>query len=630
MGEGSWFVVAPEGHGGEAVAADLRRVGSQVVVGRAGSPWLVGSWPARQMCLAEAGPTRLAVIGRCAVSACELGERAAQLRSVADMDAALAGLAGSFHAVAAVGGRVRVRGNVCGERRVFQAELRGVSVAASRADVLARLVEAEPDWDVLALRLAAPGVVYPMEERCVWRQVRGVAPDHCLLLAPDGSAAIERWWRPPEPKADLPEAASAVRTAVVAAVDACAAAGGTISADLSGGLDSTSLCFLAARGPARLATCHWKSLDEINDDSAWAARAMSHLPDAEHVAFEASALPAWFAGVADLRLQTEQPSPWVRDHARLASVATRMAKTGSRLHLTGAGGDQLFTPATSWLHDIALTHPLKTVNRIRFERAAHRVPASPQLRGLLDRRGFARWLADVADLLTAPRPAPAAGLLAWDAEPRLPVWATKAAAEAARALLRRAAEAGPPPLAPQRAQHGALQMVRVGGDTLREVDRFFTMTAGLGYAAPYLDDAVVEAALSLRVSERGETGRFKPLLVEAMRGLAPPAVLARRNKGEYSVDHHAGVRRHRGELVAMLSSSRVAEAGLVDPDALREALLGNHPSPQPLTGLLETLAVEVWLRSLPESTRAGVRNERQVVLSPDASRASASSRGEGR
>src|SRR6185437_407417 len=93
----------------------------------------------------------------------------------------------------------------------------------------------------------------------VWSGVQAVPNGHYLSVAADGAgSSYRRWHRPPEPHLPLGEGAAHVRDALGAAVSLRTDGGRPISADLSGGLDSTSIAFLAAaRVPAadlRLAT----------------------------------------------------------------------------------------------------------------------------------------------------------------------------------------------------------------------------------------------------------------------------------------------------------------------------------------------------------------------------------------
>ncbi|GHC59906.1 asparagine synthase [Streptomyces cinnamoneus] len=597
----TWFAVLPDGDVAQPAVQGLRPRAAHVIEHASGRPWLMGDWPDGRVTVAEAGTARLAVIGRCPVTAEELAVGLGRVRNVEETEQAVRGLAGSFHVAASIGSRVAVRGSASGVRRIHHARVGRATVGACRTDTLAVLTEASFDEKALALRLLSAPPPYPLDSQSMWRGVETVRPHDCLVIEPDGHAHTRRWWTVPEPELPAAEGTHAVRQALEAAVGSCTAAGGTISSDLSGGMDSTSLCFLAARdGTARLVTMRWASHDASNDDTAWAERATAELPAADHVVSDVDRAPLWYGDLADVTDTGGEPGLWARDAARIAALAQWMTDRGSRLHMTGGAADELFTAMPQHLHDYVRSHPLAALARIRRQRAFLQGPLWPVLRGLADRSSFSQWLAAWADGLTGPVPSLAEAAralpLSWGTEQRMPVWATPDAVRTARDALREAATAGTEPLARQRGQHMALACVRAGALGTAQLDRL-TSAKGLEYAAPFLDDCVIEAALSVRVAERNAPGRYKPVLVDALRPIVTATVLDRSTKGEYSTDFHHAVRRNRATLLDLCDTSALARAGLIDTTAFRAELLAVHPSPHGLADALDaTLGCEIWLR----------------------------------
>ncbi|MEV2256899.1 asparagine synthase-related protein [Streptomyces sp. NPDC050147] len=610
-----WFTVLPDGESGVAAARLLRPWATKALTHHSGRPWLLGGWPDGRVTVGAAGARRVAVVGRCPVTVDELSMRAGRLRDIADVERIAHGLTGSFHLLASVDGSVRARGSVSGVRRLFHARVGGVTVAADRSDRLAAAIGAAPDERLLAAHLLSSPLSYPLDDLCVWQGVQALPSCDSLLIDAEGRARTQPWWTPPEPRLPWREGVPAVRAAMTAAVDACTAGGGTVSADLTGGLDSTSLCFLAAReqeparpAGAKLVTMRWQSIDPENDDATWAARATAALPDIEHITPAHDQSPRWYSGLTALTgdaVPTDEPGPWVRDGARMAEQCRLMTGRGSRLHLMGVGGDELFSTFPPHLHDYVRRDPLAAYSRIRTQRASQHWPLGQLLRQLADRRTFGQWLTAWADGLTAPqKPSPAlarlAPSMAWGADLRMPPWATRDAAEAVRSLLREAA-ATAEPLAAERGQHTALACVRTGGRGLRQLDQV-TSRQGLEQAAPYLDDRVIEAALAIRVAERSTPGRYKPVLAEAVRGIVPDDVLRRNTKGEYSTDFHAALHHSRAGLVELFDGSWLGRAGLIDDAAIRAALLAVHPSPEGLRSLSSSLGAEIWIPSVTAIT----------------------------
>jgi asparagine synthase (glutamine-hydrolysing) len=596
----SWFVVLPDDEAASSVTATLRDRATQQLSHTSGRPWLLGSWAESTSTVGQAGDTKIAVIGQHAVVADDLARAAGQMRVISDLDRLAGSLAGSSHLVASVAGRVRVQGTVTGTRRVFHAKVDGVRVAADRADVLAGLLDAGLDERRLALQLLEPQVLYPLAGQPVWQEVEQLPTDHYLALDRDGHRSV-RWWTPPEPVVPMAEGAQALREALSAAVAARVRVNELVTCDL-GGLDSTSVCCLAAHQDAKVVAYTAASLDPFADDVVWAGRTVTGLGNVEHHIIPAEEMPLVYHGL-NLEDQLDEPCAATVDRDRWLIIAGRAAARGSRMHLTGMGGDELLYGSLAHLHTMLRTTPRIALRHLRGFAAKYRWPHKQMLRQLTDTNSYPAWLASVADTLTAPPPPMNEPLLDWGFRPRLPPWATPAAVQAAQELIRTQA-ASVEPLAKSRGEHRELEAMRFVSRISRQLDQMASRM-GVTLAAPYHDDRVIEAGLAVRPQERITPWRYKPLIIEAMRGVVPDESLTRQTKANGSCDADPGLRRHRGELVALWEDSRLAQLGLIDADALREICMRPLPPELQFGGLDQTVACEVWLRSLERATMPG-------------------------
>ncbi|MFG2132946.1 lasso peptide isopeptide bond-forming cyclase [Streptomyces sp. NPDC048751] len=594
------FAVFTDRADAAAVARSFARPTTRTLTHASGRPWLVGNWHDDEIVTASAGHTALAVIGCCPLDADELRHRAAQLRDLAELDALARTLHGSFHLVATHEGRIRAQGTASGLRLVFHAQIDGVRVTASRADTLAAALGADPDPEELAVRLLWPAP-HPLFETSLWRAVTAVPPQDAVIVAADGRTARHtRWWTPPEPCEPLATAAPAIRTALERAVGARTRQGGTVSCDLSGGLDSTSVCFLADRSPSHVVASTWPGRDPADTDLHWAEQAARHLPDVEHVIWDADASPLVYEDLLGIDDLLDEPTIGVMDRSRVLHHLPALAARGSRLHLTGIGGDHVAWCSEAYYHQLLRTRPLFALRQLRGFRALWQWPLGGTARALTDTRPYGKWLADAATHLRDPAPASVATGLGWGMAPRLFDWVTPDAERAARqALLRAAATATP--LHADRGLHSDLEQIRSCTRVIRQWDRMAAL-AGLPMASPFLDDRVIEACLAVRPEDRVTPWRYKPVLSAAMRGIVPEACLRRTNKAAASMDAANGLREHRADLLALWEDSRLAELGLVDAARLRR--LAQRPASRGLADaiLYSTIAAEVWLRSLARRT----------------------------
>jgi asparagine synthase (glutamine-hydrolysing) len=595
----AWFAVLPDCPAAAAVAGRLDPDAAQVVRYPSGRPWLVGRWAAGEVSMAASRGSAVLVAGQHPATSEFLAAHAASLRDVSDLSRLGAELPGSFYLAAAADGKVRLQGSVSGVRRVFFTRTAGVTVAADRPGVLARLTGAGLDESRLALELLYPRLPDFLDTTSLWQGIAALPPDRYLLTDLDGNGQAIRWWEPPEPELPAAEGALALRESLRAAVELRTRGTGMISSDLSGGLDSTSVCFLAAGGGTELLAVTIHGRDPAHDDALWADRAAGYLGGVERLVLRPDEFPPRYARLDELAGCLDEPAEMARDHAPFFHVSSLVAERGSRLHLTGHGGDHLLSFHRGYVHSTFRTHPWAGLRYLRASRAQYRWPLLASVRSVADRRDYASWLAASADMLPATVSAQARvrvrkAFFGWGTGMALPPWMTAEAAAAVRSQIMRSA-ASAEPLARYRGQHAALEQVRQCAQTMRPLAQM-TSRAGLALAVPYLDDRVVEAVLRVRMHERATPQHYKPLLTRAMDGIVPAEVLARTTKGEFGADVADGMRRFRGELAALFDDPILARLGLIDAEAARGAVLGRYPTLRP-RALQRTLACELWLRA---------------------------------
>ncbi|MFI2415431.1 asparagine synthase-related protein [Streptomyces sp. NPDC018947] len=604
------FLVLPDNPDGAAAARTTRPEPepAKVITHASGRPWIVGTWDDGEMLTVSRGRKRLALLGCFRTTPADLHSALSGSGDVAALDVFLRSVPGSHHAITSFDGEVRVQGSLSGVREVFHASVEGVTCAADRADTLAARTGGDIDTRVLAGHLLSQQP-WPLHGRPVWRGVECLAPGHYLRIRPDGSHRAVRWWSPPPAELTLAQGARRVRRALGDAIAARTGSTPALGCDLSGGMDSTSLAFLADRQEdcRRLVTVRREAADPAHDDAQWALRAAASLPGAESVVLTAAELPLSFAGQLACDDDLEAPYPWSRVKAVAAHVARQLALRGVHLQLTGHGGDELFSPAPSFYHALARSEGLRSVRDLRAARSMYRWPLGAMLRNLLRDPSYRQWLTTASTSLTEPAGGPTEPFTGWGAHPRLPAWATPEAVEGCAALLREAVDRATPPHSPEAAQHEIVHAVRQCGTKIRLTDRL-TSRSGVAYHAPYLDDQVVTAALSVRLADRLRVEQPKPVLAAAMRETVPDALLDRTTKGEASAEVYAGARRHKAELLTLTEDMRLARLGLVDGTALRAALLAPHPAARTFIPVVTTLACESWLRSV-EAARTRARRQ---------------------
>ncbi|QRX96363.1 asparagine synthase-related protein [Streptomyces noursei] len=605
MADAGWqyFVALPDDEGAAAAIGRFPTDGVRVLLRhRSGRPCVAGRLAEDRVLVVERGDTRLAVIGHCSATRDELATAADRIDDLTDLDRLGLAWAGSYHLVASVRGRLRVQGTASGLRRIFHGELGTLTIAADRADVLATVLDTPLDPALLALR-TLDVLPHPLGDLPPWRHVSAVPPGWYLALPQDGRRPlVERWWQAPEPVRSLTAGGQLLRQALEDAVRVRARGARPISADLSGGMDSTSIALLAVRHRPSLTVLTMENDDRADEDARWARQAAAGLPDLNHIVYSSRELPRFFGGLTAVEGVPDEPSTAVLSAPRLRAVRQRALAHGSRLHLDGLGGDQLLCGHPAYHHDLLRHRPLLAAQRLRVLTQLRRSNWGTEARGLLEGHSYRRWFTDRAHGRALRTPSP---LSAWGHFPGLPAWLTPDARDLVTRTLRDTA-ATVEPLASTRGRHNDLLAIQDAGRMVRQCHQL-TETGDFSHTSPFLDDRVIQACLAVRPEQRVTPWEFKPLIKAAMADVMPPEVLTRRTKGDGTTIVAEGFEAHRRELAELWDDSRLAALGLVDPGPLRELFDLPYTNSLHQGAMQSALSCELWARATAFQPAAATR-----------------------
>lgn len=466
-------------------------------------------------------------------------------------------------------------------------------------------MHAELDVEVAAAEIFCAMVPALVSGRTPISGLRKLEPGEALRVSADGVSttwtydALEQ-----DQRLTVEECASRLSDALTAAVSWRMASGEPVSADFSGGLDSTSVAFLAVR-------CRQESLpvfvyhhpDAAADDLGHAvsnARLNSLLRLNVVTGTKTSLAYQDLASAASTELPDFAAAVHQRNHLRLRHAAA----SGSRVHLGGEGADALVVAPPSYLGDLASRRHLRRLLADagawalqRNEAQARVVYRAVRLARTSMRqafRGYARQLQGDQgahpDWIDAISWWPGPGL-----ESR---WLTGRARRTLVELLHRHAD-----LASRTSGSGVADLTAKhdlyrSGAVQRQVGHM-GRSHGVWPQAPFLDNDVIRVCTSLPAHRRADGTMVKPLLRAAMQEAVPTVVLARGSKGNYIAEDYLGARLAGPELRTRLGGSPLAELGLIEPraviDSLHRAAMGVAA---PFPALNRLIAYDLWLRSI--------------------------------
>ena len=558
--------------------------------GRRRGSWFSAGWAEADVRRVEHGGVVLWAVGECLAGDEQLRD-AAQRAGRGDLDR-IAELGGAYLTVLQLpGGRSVVVPDAAGIHRVYTADVGGRPAWATSQSALAALIGSAVRLELLATALAAPAVTSPV----LYDGIGLVRPGEAVTIDAEHAdiAAVRSWLT----QHDLPGTAAALRAALSAAVAGRAAFGKMLGADLSGGLDSTTLTCLAAEHAADLVTVTFADAALTGSRDLQTARAVAEQLGLRHEIVTPE-VPLHFAGMNRPLPMTDTPTLAFGTIAVKQAQFAPMLAAGVTRHLTGRGADSLTVVATAALSDMwAAGHRLAALRRATDFARARNTPPLQVAAGLIGeavapRRARTRAVAALAAGTPAARPCgrvTVGGAAAW---------LTRAGRDAAAHL------AATAPTKPGADDAAGCELQFMGAEVAAAAEIAHALWQ-LPLSAPFLDGPVLAAALALPAHRRTGPGKFKPLLKAATAGLVPAFAHARADKTSFNTSLHAGLSAHRVDLLDVLDRSRLADAGLIDAGAARSALKAAANGAGGQLGAVHTLlATECWLaaESLAENT----------------------------
>lgn len=497
-------------------------------------------------------------------------------------------------------GETRIQGTIVGSTSVAWTRIDEDVVASDSAAAIAELIGAELDDAKLALTVAENTPFHIFASDSYWSGIFTVPAMHWLHLKPKHPPRTPRWWYPPAWTKTMTHSSELLRNAMFQAVND-APASQAISADLSGGLDSTSVVYALAHLGKTPAIFHASSTSRWNDDAVWAHHAAAELGlDCEFLG-NLSDHDGAFDGQAPSPRQLDHPPVWQASAGYLDALSSRLGEIHSTVHLTGLGGDELFghIPGLLWsLASIAgKDHP--AVKRFR---QLHRWPRLATARALRSTANPTDELTLTLRRLRTPVGDGPEESLRWNPRMTLPQWASTHAESLVRGAIEKKISAGITPLDEDRGRHQILASLQFQGRILRQINQVYGRKGTL-WRAPFLNTHVIEAALTLRVEERFGATSAKPLLAATTAPFMPHQYFARNGKGEYSYDIYTQFARKRHELGAHFDESLLASRGLINLEELAARIESPAAVGDVVGGVERLVSIEKWLNSIRLGSR---------------------------
>ena len=490
-----------------------------------------------------------------------------------------------------------------GVKPLFYAEHRGGVAFASEIKGLLALPDVSHEPEPAAIRDFLLDAMVDHSDRTFFRSVRRLPAAHNLVLDRDGRR-IERYWAPPPlsddvafgPRPSDADLVDELRALLIDSVALQLRSDVELGSCLSGGVDSSSIVTIAS-----------------GLRSGTLARQRAHT--------ERDALPqhAFFA-------EFREPGIDAREY-----VDAVVERTGVELHTVTPSAEDFFDtlPSVMWHQD----EPFGSAS-IVAQYHVMRLARETGVRVLLDGQGADELLAGYprvrparllgalrrGDLGTVARLAPGEAASILRSSVRRPAYLASVLRRASRAATRRvpflaarrlpgwsgAATIEAESLLPSRetVEDGTLlaatlwdEVARTSLPALLRYEDRNSMAFGIEARVPFLDHRIVELTMRMPDRLKIDGDRRKAALLDAMRGIVAPQVLARRDKIGFVPPQDRWLREVAGRWSDLKRAPRAEAAGYLKPGTVArtlERIAAGAPTAVPW----RILNLELWLRQL--------------------------------
>ena len=466
-------------------------------------------------------------------------------------------------------------------------EPRRVTVASQIRQLVAVAEQSlDVDLDYIADHLAY-GIPRGNGTTTPYAGIARVLPGHVLVVNERGAHVSRYWDWEVEPRIQYTrdeDYALHFLSLFTDAVTSCMRTPGRVWADLSGGLDSSSIVCVASDAHEQAASAKPISTVSVvfdrastSNEAEWALHVRRKYDLPEHLINGDRDHP--MSGIGDLAPYWDEPHPSLVFGAIQRRYRDLLASNGGSVLLSGAGAEAVIMDKREGpvhLSDLLAAGAWRTLSsEAREWQRTMRIPFS----NLLLRYAIRPWLG-------APR-------INYGWQRTVHDWIRPDFTR--RFSLRSRAQLG---TMPRRFKSPADQLHyehvgRVPGFLMRG---YLEKYCDVRY--PFLHRPLIELMLRLPWHVKLRADMSKRILREAMRGVLPEAIRTRTKDASFGHAVYLGIRRERKKIDALIRSSRLAELGCIAPDRLlaaaERARCGHAPD---LHGLISTLSLEVWLQA---------------------------------
>ncbi|RAL25712.1 asparagine synthase-related protein [Thermoflavimicrobium daqui] len=422
---------------------------------------------------------------------------------------------------------------------------------------------------------------FHIEMETPYKEVRRVPGGFGLHIKNKKEQVFQAWNVDQESTLSLDEAGKLLREELTSSI-LLRCQGKRVTSDLSGGLDSSTITWIAAKKyPVKSITITGR---EENEDVRIAKEIAKRQKNINQIIFNQNEMLHVYANMDQIRTDIPIPFFWSANNAK--AMFTWARKNKSEIHFSGEGGDSVLGADYTYLVDLVRQGKWGTF-------ISH-------AKGWANKKNQSPWSYISGAIRLALN-------IPFEPQQRHPLSSSSNKADWFKfsTIINK----------------GSYSKFMGVSNTLDGIHYLGYVAHGLkdlasqekvNLSVPYLDHNVLRICLRVKSEDKMKPNELKPLLKRAFQHELPQCLLNRNSKGDYTSDVYNGMKENFSWFDASFKQMYLAEMGLVDLNKFRECfhrlLIG---APVRLPEFHLTLSLEMWLRQSTFSSSKG-REEYEV------------------
>ncbi|KAF6569855.1 hypothetical protein JDW19_21440 [Paenibacillus polymyxa] len=473
-----------------------------------------------------------------------------------------------------------------------------ILIISDSASDIARYCGLNISKSAVALNLISSLPYYPFQNIPLWEGVNKIHPFCVLKYGKNQQFEELKIWMLPALSNDVELTLQNIRERFFELPGNYTSRYASISADLSGGVDSAAIAYALKAHYADIKLYHAKTDGKWNSDSKWAAMIANDMNES------LNSLPS--IGMSGRRFETDMsysgftlpdsPVFWADTEGYVENIINLNENYGDSVHFIGIGGDELFTPMPAYAWSIVRQNRMRSLS-FGFQYCL--LTRTSLLKGasnLMNNTSFKEALKTEIDIgFGYAKSRKKESALNWFGKITIPAWLAKDYHVPCYQIAMKTLKEISGGLDSDRSRHQALESLLFQRRVLSQVNVIYG--SRFTWLAPFLDSKIIESALSIPIRYHLESGITKPMLYQATKGIVPHEVFTRGFKGDYSTFLYNGYKESVKKNVHAVRDFKVVELGIVDPDILVSELSMPTALRDRIIAFERLSAVERWLHN---------------------------------